>query len=149
MLVAAATAQALTSTDPIGITAASAKHVTLAPFRSRLEIASAWLDTAQAPDAIEVRLRLGNGIAAAESCVTSIYLAARFLRRPFPEMVSFVAACGGDVDTIGAMAGAIWGAANGTSALPHDSLARLESADTIRDCAAALHAQCIAARPTR
>lgn len=33
-------------------------------------------------------------------------------------MMAFAIACGGDVDTIAAMAGAMWGAANGASKLP-------------------------------
>jgi ADP-ribosylglycohydrolase len=55
-------------------------------------------------------------------------------------MLRLVASCRGDVDTIGAMAGAIWGARHGERALPADSLLRLEDADRIRRVALALHA---------
>jgi poly(ADP-ribose) glycohydrolase ARH3 len=40
------------------------------------------------------------------------------LASPFDTMLRSIAALGGDVDTIGAMAGALWGAANGASTLP-------------------------------
>ena len=33
-------------------------------------------------------------------------------------MMQFIIKCGGDVDTIGAMAGALWGIANGAARLP-------------------------------
>ena len=57
-------------------------------------------------------------------------------------MLSFVATCRGDVDTIGAMAGAIWGARNGGAGLPPGALANLEDAARIRKVALALHAVC-------
>ena len=84
--------------------------------------------------------QLGTATAASESCVTAIYVAGRFLDRPFLELHRFVVACGGDVDTIGAMAGAIWGAANGVALLPADKLAQLEQRDRLSVIASALHA---------
>jgi ADP-ribosylglycohydrolase len=83
--------------------------------------------------------QLGNGIAAVESCVTAVYIALRFLGESFSEMQTFVAACGGDVDTIGAMAGAVWGAVNGASSLPSDRLLKLEQRDRLLAVAGALH----------
>jgi poly(ADP-ribose) glycohydrolase ARH3 len=44
----------------------------------------------------------------------------------------FVVECGGDVDTIGAMAGALWGIANGAERLP---LVNLEARDDLVDIA--------------
>jgi ADP-ribosylglycohydrolase len=81
---------------------------------------------------------LGNGIAAASSCVTAVYLAERFQRRAFGDLMEFVRRCGGDVDTIAAMAGAIWGAANGSARLPAEELARLEQRERLAELAAAL-----------
>jgi len=144
ILIAAATAQAVTSPGAEEILTITSEHATADPYRERLEVARTWIDTAQTPGPSEVRHQLGNGIAAADSCVTSVYVAARFLGDPFPEMIAFIAACGGDVDTIGAMAGAIWGAANAAGALPPESLAKLESAEAIRGTACALHAKCAA-----
>ena len=111
----------------------------MAPFRERLQIALTWLDSEAAPAAKEVSEQLGNGIAAVESCVTAVYIALRFLGESFSEMQTFVAACGGDVDTIGAMAGAVWGAVNGASSLPSDRLLKLEQRDRLLAVAGALH----------
>ena len=98
-----------------------------------------WLQSVDEPMPAEVSRRLGNGIAASESCVTAIYIAVRFLKNPFTEMQQFVIHVGGDVDTIGAMAGAVWGAANGASKLPPDGLARLEQRDRLELVVAELY----------
>ena len=50
-----------------------------------------------------------------------------------------LAACGGDVDTVGAMSGAIWGAANGAERLPAPELERLEERGRLESTARALH----------
>jgi poly(ADP-ribose) glycohydrolase ARH3 len=86
-----------------------------------------------------VRSNRGTGITAAESCVTAVYLGLRFRQEPFLELQAFVAECGGDVDTIGAMSGALWGAANGMSRLPESSLQLLEERERIQRVAEALH----------
>jgi ADP-ribosylglycohydrolase len=105
----------------------------------RLESAIRWIDAEATPEPQKVRRHLGAGIAAEASCVTAIYLATRFLEGSFTDLQSFVADMGGDVDTIGAMAGAIWGAANGACRLPLDHLPRLEQRDRIQAVAEALH----------
>ncbi len=139
VLVASATAKAAASKDSVEILQAAASHCELAPFRERLRIALTWLDSEAAPAAKEVSEQLGNGIAAVESCVTAVYIALRFLGESFSEMQTFVAVCGGDVDTIGAMAGAVWGAVNGASSLPSDRLLKLEQRDRLLAVAGALH----------
>lgn len=111
----------------------------LAPFQQRLEIAAAWLAGGKVPAAKEIRRSLGNRVTAAESCMTAIYLALAHLERPFLEMQQLAIAVGGDVDTISAMAGAIWGAANGSKKLPEDSHAKLESREEIHAIAIRLH----------
>jgi ADP-ribosylglycohydrolase len=70
------------------------------------------------PGPREVAKTLGNGTAAVSSCATALHIALRHLSSPFTELHRFVVACKGDVDTIGAMAGALWGAANGDAGLP-------------------------------
>jgi len=52
--------------------------------------------------------------------------------------MGFVIACGGDTDTIGAMAGGIWGARRGAAALPEEPLARLEQRDRLQAAARAV-----------
>lgn len=108
-------------------------------FTSRLALAASWLRTKQMPDAAAVVNHLGNGIAASQSCVTSLYIGLRFLEDSFEDMMAFTIRCGGDVDTIGAMAGALWGTARGASSLPAEQLERLEQKDRIERVAAALH----------
>ncbi|MEW6708673.1 MAG: ADP-ribosylglycohydrolase family protein [Candidatus Riflebacteria bacterium] len=82
-------------------------------FRPKLDQALAWLEKKQRPTSEEIVNRLGNGIAAADSCVTAIFCGLCKIDEPFDSLLNLVASFGGDVDTIGSMAGAIWGAFNG------------------------------------
>ena len=138
-LIAYATALASCASRPLEILQGAAAHCKLEPFVTRLEIAAAWMQSGEEPATREVVQRLGNGIAASESCVTALYIALRFMERSFETMQSFVSGCGGDVDTIGAMAGAIWGIGNGNARLPSDKLAKLEQHARLVALAAALH----------
>lgn len=140
VLVASATGFALSRHPPAEILQRAAAACALEPFRARLAIAEAWFDARTEPTPVEVARRLGHGIPASESCVTAVYVALRFLGSEFLELQQFVAACGGDVDTIGAMAGAIWGAANGITRLPAEELERLEQRERLMSTATALHA---------
>jgi ADP-ribosylglycohydrolase len=143
VLVATATALALATQAPIEILQGAAASCRLEPFTTRLGLAANWLraPTGVPPEPSEVCKRLGNGIAATESCVTALYLAARFIAEPFDDLQAFVASCGGDADTIGAIAGAVWGAANGVSRLPGHQLAKLERRDDLSALATALYAR--------
>lgn len=67
---------------------------------------------------------LGNTAAAPRSVPAAIYAACHV--DDFREAVSFAVRCGGDTDTIGAMAGAIAGARHGYSAIPSVWLDSLE-----------------------
>ncbi len=135
LLVASATAVALRSTRRQPIVEHVRSACELEPLKARLAIATGWLAHGEEPSAREVARQLGNGIAAAESCVSAVYLAERFIEDSFETLQNFVASCRGDVDTIGAMAGAVWGAANGAAALPRDRLAKLEQSDRIASVA--------------
>jgi poly(ADP-ribose) glycohydrolase ARH3 len=139
IVIAVATATALTTRDRTQILEASARHGDDAAFESRFAIARTWLSANAAPSPAEVRRRLGTGIVATESCVTAIHIALRFLDAPFEDLLAFVRVCGGDVDTIGAMAGALWGAANGAQHLPASALEVLEHRARIENNAIALH----------
>lgn len=142
-LVASATAAALLRHTPAEVLEGAASVCTLEPFLARLETAIDWFNSGAEPGPTEVAGQLGHGVAASESCVTAVYVAVRFLNRTFLELHQFVAACGGDVDTIGAMAGAIWGAANGVAQLPVEALERLEQRERLTIVASALHARTI------
>src|SRR5262245_28505737 len=140
-LVAAATASAASGAGARDVVARALGHSTVAAFREQLTIVRDWLDRGQTPDVRTVRATLGNGLAAARSCATAIHAAVRFFDAPFVELQRFVATVRGDADTIGAMAGAIWGAANGAQRLPEQHLARLEQRERIEAAANALHAR--------
>jgi poly(ADP-ribose) glycohydrolase ARH3 len=142
-LVAAATVLALERHPAVEILEGTALVARCGPFVTRFEAAMRWLRSGADPKPADVADQLGHGTAASESCVTAIYVATRFLDRPFLVLQQFVAACAGDVDTIGAMAGAIWGAANGSARLPADALQRLEQRERLSIIAAALHARTI------
>ena len=144
VLVAEATACAALGCPRDGILAGALQRCTLTPFRARLELSREWLDRGEEATARQVRRDLGNGTSAAESCVTAIYCALRFLDSGFLELQRFVGSISGDVDTIGSMAGAIWGAANGVSQLPPDLLSRLEQGQRLATVAAELHSRSVA-----
>ena len=79
-----------------------------------------------------VATTLGNGIAAIESCVTTVYVAQRFQGQDLEELLTFVRQMGGDVDTIGAMSAALWGAQHGLSAIPTKLLEQVEASEYIQ-----------------
>jgi ADP-ribosylglycohydrolase len=138
--VASATLAALEGRDARAILDGASGSVTSRAFTDKFAVAAEWLASGRAPDAREVRGRLGSGMLATESCVTAVYLAARFADASFSELLAFAAACGGDVDTVSAMAGAVWGARRGVDALPEAALERLEDCARIARIATALHA---------
>jgi len=142
VLIATATARAALGQHGLSVVEAAAANCTLEAFQKRLAFARDWLTaTKSPPTALEVRRRLGNGISAHESCVTALYCALRFIDAPLLELLSFVASIRGDVDTIGAMAGAVWGAANGSGRLPGQLLSRLEQKERLTSVAAQLYAK--------
>ena len=147
VVIAAATAGAASGADAHGVIAAARSSCTAEPFCGQLATVHEWRERGNAPGARVVRDTLGNGIAAARSCVTAIHAAVRFLDAPFVDLQQFVRELRGDVDTIGAMAGAVWGAANGAQRLPAEPLAKLEQREWIEAAAVALHARRYAPSP--
>lgn len=103
----------------------------LKEYQTRIEIAGQWIENREAVDSRTVVKKLGNGIAALDSCVTAIYIASRHIDLPFSDMLKFIKKCSGDTDTIGAMAGAIWGAYNGMDSLNRSDIEKLEAASRI------------------
>lgn len=101
-------------------------------FLSKLHTASAWLQEGSSVAPRTVAAELGNGIAATESCVTAVYVALTFRNSSFNELLEFAIRLHGDVDTIAAMACAIWGAVRGLDALPQTRLEQLEQCDRLQ-----------------
>jgi poly(ADP-ribose) glycohydrolase ARH3 len=113
-----------------------------AEFVDRLRAARSWLD--RPPEPREVARTLGTGVEAHLSAATALYAFCRF-PADFRALMEFVVSLGGDVDTIGAMAGGLLGARAGASALPADLLGRLEARERIEHAARALYrASCVA-----
>jgi poly(ADP-ribose) glycohydrolase ARH3 len=139
LLVATATSLALASSRPMAILEEAGARCEREEFIERLDIAAGWLRGSDEVDAHEVVRRLGHGMAACESCVTSIYLAQRFGESPFEDLIAFAIECGGDVDTIAAMAGAVWGASRGATSLPSGKLERLEQRGRLGEVASKLY----------
>ncbi len=138
--VAHATAAVLNGAEP-GDALSAAKSMQLAaPFADKIAFAQGLLSSEQRLTPKEVRGQLGTGLAAIDSAVTAVYIGVRFRPRRFEEMLEFVSMCGGDTDTVAAMAGAIWGAAHGVQALPAEMLGKLEGEGRIRETAQKLFA---------
>ena len=91
----------------------------------------------------EIKLNLGNGIAAINSCMTAIYFCLRFRHRHYSDMHNSIFNLGGDTDTIAAMAGAIWGALHGVKYFSKETIQSIEGQDKILHIAERLHQQAI------
>lgn len=115
-------------------------HVQSPDLLRQLRKAGEWLHSGSVVSPQAVVAELGNGIAASESCVTSVCLALAFQNGSFEDLLGFAIKLGGDVDTIAAMACAIWGAARGLDELPGDKLEQLEQRERITQLADSLAA---------
>lgn len=138
VLIARATAEAARGKSAHEILQAVERSVTLEPYRQRLAQISD-LKTGSHMRVADVARPLGNGNHALDSCVTALFIALAHLDHPFDEVIWSAVALGGDVDTIAAMAGAIWGASNGVNALPAADLESLEARYDIDGLARDLH----------
>ena len=78
-----------------------------------------------------LKRELGNSISALQSCVTAIYFSLKYRDQSYDAMLKHICSLGGDTDTIAAMAGAIWGAFNGATALDKDKIESIENSETI------------------
>lgn len=145
VLVAVATASALRGDRTRAVLELARSVAAQSEFSSRLAIAQTWLDSGLAVSPRDVAQQLGNGIPAHESSVTALFLALRFREESFESLHRFVAACGGDADTIGAMAGALWGAMNGLSRLPSSMIEQLEQSERLLALGASLYHQVVQA----
>jgi poly(ADP-ribose) glycohydrolase ARH3 len=86
-----------------------------------------------------IKNKLGNGIAAIQSTITAIYFSLKYREQSFDSMQNKIHKLGGDADTIGAMAGAIWGAFNGSELLDKNKIELVEDSETIILLAGKLH----------
>jgi ADP-ribosylglycohydrolase len=130
-LVADAAARALRFHEPpADFLEALAEESEAREIVERLRKAVRWGDDPVSPG--EVRSALGASVLALESAPTAVYLGARFaVSGDFEAMMRFIIEMGGDVDTIGAMAGALFGALRGRAGLPPGQLEGLEALERI------------------
>ena len=118
---AVAVAAALRAEDPVAAARAAAGT---AELRRRLDLVSELLakDFPLAPPAAAALL--GTGSTAPESVAAAVYAASA--SEGFEAAVTYAVRCGGDTDTVAAMAGAIAGAREGNAAIPNRWLTALE-----------------------
>lgn len=87
----------------------------------------------------EIIETLGNSISASQSCLTAIYFALRYKNENCNLMLEHIYKLRGDTDTIGAMAGAIWGAFNGCKKIDQNKICNIEDSDKIFELANKLY----------
>ena len=136
---AAAIAAALRGESPL---AAARKAATTAGLRDRIAQAAQLLDTRPAP--AELAAALGNRPTAQKSVPAAIYAAAA--HESVEPAITFAVRCGGDTDTLAAMAGAIAAARTGASTIPTDWLDALEQGPQGRSHVERLADRLVAAR---
>jgi len=108
--------------DAAALAEAARALVTTTELRDALSTARGLLERSVEP--AELAARLGNRATGLESAPAAIYCVAA--HESVETAITFAVRCGGDTDTIGAMAGVVAAAAPGVSAIPHRWLAALE-----------------------
>lgn len=149
ILIAVASRALLENNDAGQVIARVRQQCRADEFASRLNLAERWLNEKHRPTPQEIVRQFGNGITAATSCVTALFIALMHLDQDFLQMMDYIIACGGDVDTLGAMAGGLWGISNGLSRLPQPALALLEDRARLEATARRLYDYAEAALPLR
>jgi poly(ADP-ribose) glycohydrolase ARH3 len=119
---ATAVAAALRGDDILRVAQAAARTPALSEKLARAE----ELLTGPA-DPLETAEVLGSTSLGYESVPTAIFAAVS--RDQFEQAVTFAVRCGGDTDTLGAMAGAIAGAVGGRGSIPSEWLETLEEGE--------------------
>ncbi|XOF33506.1 MAG: ADP-ribosylglycohydrolase family protein [Candidatus Electrothrix sp. YB6] len=111
------------------------EHLQSPEFQEKIDTAAAWLQADRPVSPQRAAAELGNGIRSLDSCVTAVYIGLTLRNSPFSQLLRYIRNVGGDTDTIGAMAGAIWGAACGRQQLPDEYLHRLEQYERLEKLA--------------
>lgn len=95
-----------------------------AEMRDRLALAARAAGGGADADPPAIAAELGNGVVAHRSVATALWIAV--VAGGLPEAMVLALGIGGDADTIGAMAGAVLGAAGGREAIPRAWTDRFE-----------------------
>lgn len=137
-LIACATHMALKDMEPIAIVDELQMLDVQQEYHEALHHVREWLTASTLRTAQQIRISPGVGMTALESCMSALYMALSHFERDFESMMSLIWSCGGDADTISAMAGAIWGARHGHKKLPSSWLKELEGRAVLEALAADL-----------
>lgn len=90
----------------------------------------------------DLRQIVGASTAAHESCLAALYVASIFIDETLNELIDYTNSCGGGTDTIGAMAGSIWGSMNGLSSVPRYMVESIERVEIMSRLGQRLYEQC-------
>jgi poly(ADP-ribose) glycohydrolase ARH3 len=130
---------ALDDTDEKEVVSAVIASCESEKFKNKAIIASEWLASGAVYKSKEISKALGNGMTALDSCISALYIALSYRNKQFDEMIRLVQLGGGDADTIGSMAGAIWGAYNGKKILDTELMDGVEMPERYKDVAEILY----------
>jgi len=108
---------------------------------ANLKVVAEWLSQDSGPSVGQAKKFLGAGTAAIESCPIAIYIALRGIDGPFDAIIKHAIEGGGDTDTIGAMAGSIWGAYNGHEKIAPTFINMTEGVDAMQGLISKLRAK--------
>lgn len=107
-------------------------------YRSKLKQVKEFCRGTSTVSPQAIRAGLGNGALAIDSCITAVFFSLRYRNLELQEMLRAIWRVGGDTDTIGAMAGGLWGAMNGDEQCSHLSR-QIEGAALIQSLAQDLY----------
>lgn len=130
-LVASVTYTALHDWNNEDILKALPAWCTSSEYQTKVAFCIESITTLNAIQAKVLKSKLGNGIAASQSCVTAIYFALKYRNQSYDSMLTQICKLGGDADTIAAMAGAIWGAFNGSDTIDKSKIQGIENSAKI------------------
>jgi ADP-ribosylglycohydrolase len=108
-------------------------------FAAAMRTVSELLAAPALPEPARLRQLLGTESTALRSCPAAALLGLRFRQQPLTELLAYIRRCGGDTDTVAAMAGAIWGAAEGRSRIPEQMLRAVEAHELLLRLAGELY----------
>ena len=138
-LVALAIVHALRDADSAEAVQVMVQQCQYPNFAESMRTVSKLLTAPALPEPARLRQQLGTESTALRSCPTAVLLGLRFRQQPLAELLAYIKDCGGDTDTVAAMAGAIWGAAEGRRKIPEPMLRAVEAHELLLHLAGELH----------
>lgn len=134
-LVALTASSALQQDSNLDILASLKNTSQLSSFKENIRDITGFFYDGKKSSINEITARLGNSIEARNSCMTAICYALYFRNSSFLKMFEHIKNGKGDVDTIAAMAGAIWGCFNGFEAMENLESNQIELGESIEGLA--------------